>query len=131
MDHKTSSITCQVPNLQIDKQGISIAYRGQRAQDSSLIPIKIDGLGNDHSQIRGYNHKPINCSDHIDLGQTDGGREAGLSLKDPELVDLVLSLLPAKMREQVDNLDLKVDKFVFLRLLLTYLNNASKNLIIK
>ena len=124
---------CQVPNLQIDKQGISIAYRGQRAQDTSLIPIKIDGLGNyDLSQIRGLLsriHQLI--LDHIDLGQTDGGREAGLSLKDPELVDLVLSLLPAKMREQVNNLDLKVDKFVFLRLLLTYLNNASKNLITK
>lgn len=49
-------------------------------QDTSLIPIKIDGLDS-----------------------TDLGREAGLSLKDPELVDLVL-LLPAKMREQVDNL---------------------------
>ena len=46
-------------------------------------------------------------------------------------MDLVLSLLPAQMREQVNNLDLKVDKFVFLRLLLTYLNNASKNLITK
>ena len=43
----------QVPSLQLDKKGISIAYRGQRAQDSqdSLIPIKIDGHGND-SQIR-------------------------------------------------------------------------------
>ena len=112
-----------MPNLQIDKQGISIAYRGQRAQDTSLIPIKIDGLG---IMTRLEAKRIINCLDHIDLG-----REAGLSLKDPELVDLVLSLLPAKMREQVDNLDLKVDKFVFLRLLLTYLNNASKNLITK
>ena len=48
---------CQVPNLQIDKQGISIAYRGQRAQDTSLIPIKIDGLGND--QIRGLENHPL------------------------------------------------------------------------
>ena len=75
--------------------------------------------------------RSIICLDHINLGETDGGRKAGLALKDPELVELVLSLLPEKMREKVNNLDLKVDKFVFLRLLLTYLNNASKNLISK
>ena len=51
----------------------------------------------------------------------------GLALKDPELVELVLGLLPAAMRRSVTSL--KVDKFVFLRLILTYLQNASKTFI--
>ena len=60
-------------------------------------------------------------ADDISLGG------AGLALKDPELVELVLGLLPAAMRREVTSL--KVDKFVFLRLILTYLQNASKTFI--
>ena len=68
-------------------------------------------------------------TDDISLGGGGaGGRGTpGLALKDPELVELVLGLLPAAMRRSVTSL--KVDKFVFLRLILTYLQNASKTFI--
>ena len=51
----------------------------------------------------------------------------GLSLKDPELVHIILNLLPDDMKKHVNDLNLKVDKFVFLRLLLTYFSNATIN----
>ena len=63
-------------------------------------------------------------ADDISLGGAGGRGTSGLALKDPELVELVLGLLPAAMRREVTSL--KVDKFVFLRLILTYLQNASK-----
>ena len=66
-------------------------------------------------------------ADDISLGGAGGGGTPGLALKDPELVELVLGLLPAAMRREVTSL--KVDKFVFLRLILTYLQNASKTFI--
>ena len=101
----------QVPSLRLDKQGVSIAYQSSRDNpdlvNEPLIPIRIEG------------------QDDINVG----GRNVGLSLKDPELVDLILNLLPRDMKDHVNNLNLKMDKFVFLRVLLTYLQNASNNFI--
>ena len=104
----------QVPSLRLDKQGVSIAYQSSRDNPDlaaePLIPIRIEG------------------ENDINVGLADG-RNVGLSLKDPELVDLILNLLPRDMKNHVNNLNLKMDKFVFLRVLLTYLQNASNNFI--
>ena len=112
----------QVPRLRWDKQGVSIAYDESR----DLIPVKIGGFGEDSSAVLislNFSH-----SDDIIFGSSDG-RTSGLSLKDPELVDLILNLLPQDMKKSVRNLDIKMDKFVFLRVLLTYLMNASEHFI--
>ena len=112
----------QVPRLRWDKQGVSIAYDESR----DLIPVKIGGFGEDSSAV--LNSFNFSHSDDIIFGSSDG-RTSGLSLKDPELVDLILNLLPQDMKKSVRNLDIKMDKFVFLRVLLTYLMNASEHFI--
>ena len=56
------------------------------------------------------------------------GRASGLSMKDPELVNLILNLLPSSIKNNVEDLNLKIDKFVFLRVILTYLQNTASKL---
>ena len=60
--------------------------------------------------------------DNINLGLPDG-REIAFSFKDPQLVNIIMNLLPTALKERVKDLDLKLDKFVLLRVLLTYLSN--------
>ena len=60
--------------------------------------------------------------DNINLGLPDGRRIA-FSFKDPELVNIIINLLPAPLKQKVKSLDLKMDKFVLLRVLLTYLSD--------
>ena len=61
--------------------------------------------------------------DNINLGLPDGRRIA-FSFKDPELVNIIINLLPAPLKQKVKSLDLKMDKFVLLRVLLTYLSDV-------
>ena len=65
--------------------------------------------------------------DNINLGLPDGRRIA-FSFKDPELVNIIINLLPAPLKQKVKNIDLKMDKFVLLRVLLTYLSNMKWNI---
>ena len=60
--------------------------------------------------------------DNINLGLPDG-RKIAFSFKDPQLVNIIINLLPQALKQKVKNLDLKLDKFVLLRVLLTYLSD--------
>ena len=60
--------------------------------------------------------------DNINLGLPDG-RTIAFSFKDPELVNIIINLLPGPLKQKVKNIDLKMDKFVLLRVLLTYLSD--------
>lgn len=96
----------QIPSLKLDKNGVSIAYESSRdgAGGGDLIPINIDD------------------QDNINLGLPDG-RKTAFSFKDPELVDIIINLLPDSLKQRVKNHVLKMDKFVLLRVLLTYLSD--------
>ena len=106
----------QIPSLKLDKGGVSIAYD---PSGRDLIPIQIDD--------EGKNFKPLLSViliwlDNINLGLPDG-RTIAFSFKDPELVNIIINLLPSPLKQKVKNIDLKMDKFVLLRVLLTYLSD--------
>ena len=57
------------------------------------------------------------------LGGSDG-REQTFSLQDPQLAAIIRGLLPPSNKT---NTVVNMDKFVFLRVILTYLYNLSSN----
>ena len=63
------------------------------------------------------------------LGLSDG-REAGFSIQDPQLENIILNLLPEEKKDKTNNLTIKMDKYVFLRVILTYLYQSSVEYII-
>jgi hypothetical protein len=68
-------------------------------------------------------------SGNMMLGLSDG-REAGFSIQDPQLENIILNLLPEEKKEKTNNLTIKMDKYVFLRVVLTYLYQSSVEYII-
>ena len=111
----------QIPSLKLDNNGVSIAYQTSRERgDTDLIPINIDDQG-ERSGGPGLCHN-IPLVDNINLGLPDG-RKIAFSFKDPQLVNIIINLLPQALKQKVKNLDLKLDKFVLLRVLLTYLSD--------
>ena len=110
----------QIPSLKLDKGGVSIAYD---PSGRDLIPIQID----DEGRLDGF-YKIFSLQiaalllDNINLGLPDG-RTIAFSFKDPELVNIIINLLPSSLKQKVKNIDLKMDKFVLLRVLLTYLSD--------
>ena len=110
----------QIPSLKLDKGGVSIAYD---PSGRDLIPIQID----DEGRLDGC-YKMVSLQiaalllDNINLGLPDG-RTIAFSFKDPELVNIIINLLPSSLKQKVKNIDLKMDKFVLLRVLLTYLSD--------
>ena len=110
----------QIPSLKLDKGGVSIAYD---PSGRDLIPIQID----DEGRLYGC-YKMVSLQiaalllDNINLGLPDG-RTIAFSFKDPELVNIIINLLPSSLKQKVKNIDLKMDKFVLLRVLLTYLSD--------
>ena len=106
----------QIPSLKLDKGGVSIAYD---PSGRDLIPIQID----DEGRLGvGFMFLLLLSLDNINLGLPDG-RTIAFSFKDPELVNIIINLLPGSLKQKVKNIDLKMDKFVLLRVLLTYLSD--------
>ena len=106
----------QIPSLKLDKGGVSIAYD---PSGRDLIPIQIDDEG---KNLRPLLSVILIWLDNINLGLPDG-RTIAFSFKDPELVNIIINLLPSPLKQKVKNIDLKMDKFVLLRVLLTYLSD--------
>ena len=113
----------QIPSLKLDKGGVSIAYD---PSGRDLIPIQIDDEG---KNLRPLLSVILIWLDNINLGLPDG-RTIAFSFKDPELVNIIINLLPAPLKAKVKNLDLKMDKFVLLRVLLTYLSDLKWNIVL-
>eukprot|EP00090_Calanus_glacialis_P008621 TRINITY_DN16973_c0_g1_i1.p1 TRINITY_DN16973_c0_g1~~TRINITY_DN16973_c0_g1_i1.p1 ORF type:complete len:620 (-),score=99.64 TRINITY_DN16973_c0_g1_i1:77-1936(-) len=100
-----------LPSLSWIGDEVTITYdaKDNRDMDESaadLIPIAIDSRGN------------------VNLG-TSGGRNTGYSMQDPELADIILNLLPEEKRDNPEILNIRMDKYVFVRVILTYLYNSS------
>ena len=106
----------QIPSLKLDKGGVSIAYD---PSGRDLIPIQIDDEGRLGVV---FMFLLLLSLDNINLGLPDG-RTIAFSFKDPELVNIIINLLPGSLKQKVKNIDLKMDKFVLLRVLLTYLSD--------
>ena len=51
------------------------------------------------------------------------GRQASYSIQDPQLSNIISKLLPKEKKNQ--NLSLRMDKYVFFRVILTYLYESS------
>ena len=60
------------------------------------------------------------------LGGSDGRRQT-YSLQDPKLAAIIRGLLPPSRSQGQTNTVVNMDKFVFLRVILTYLYNLSSN----
>ena len=61
---------------------------------------------------------------NVNLG-TSGGRNTGYSMQDPELAEIIVNLLPEGKRDNPEILNIRMDKYVFVRVILTYLYNSS------
>ena len=60
----------------------------------------------------------------MNLGLSEG-RKTGYSVQDPHLARIILNLLPENKRSEPQMLNIKMDKYVFFRVILTYLYNSS------
>ena len=54
------------------------------------------------------------------LGLSDE-RQTGFSIQDPQIKSIILKLLPDEKKDKTNNLTIKMDNYVFLRVILTYL----------
>ena len=63
------------------------------------------------------------------LGLSDG-RQTGFSIQDSLFESIILKLLPDEKKDKTNNLTIKMDKYVFLRVILTYLYQSSVEFII-
>ena len=63
------------------------------------------------------------------LGLSDG-RQTGFSIQDPQIKSIILKLLPDEKKDKTNNLTIKMDNYVFLRVILTYLYQSSVEYII-
>ena len=60
----------------------------------------------------------------VNLGMSEG-RKTGYSVRDPELAEIILNLLPDEKSAEPEALNIQMDKYVFFRVILTYLFNSS------
>jgi len=96
-----------LPSLAWTGEEVTITYDSSNERDlDDIIPITIDS------------------QDNITLGNTEG-RKSPYSIQDKELSRIIINLLPEEKRKNTRNLKIKMDKFVFFRVILTYLYNSS------
>ena len=116
-----------LPFLTWTGEEVTITYDAKDNRDmeggaSDLIPIAIDSRGKENYLYVTSINKFF--SGNVNLGMS-GGRKSGYSMEDPELAEIILNLLPEEKRSDPELLDIKMDKYVFFRVILTYLYNSS------
>ena len=116
-----------LPTLRWSGDEVTITYQAQNRDmgdsERELIPIAIDSRGTYLAANIFWISDP-QYSGNVNLGMS-GGRKSGYSVQDPELAEIILNLLPEDKRSKPDILDIKMDKYVFFRVILTYLYNSS------
>jgi len=100
-----------MPSLVWSGDEVTITYDATDNRDLELgagdmIPIVIDEEGN------------------VNLGSSEGSTK-GYKMKDPDLAQIIMNLLPPNKKEDLDSLKIHMDKYVFFRVILTYLYNSS------
>ena len=106
---------------------VIISYgRNMEGVGEDLMPVSINTDGKELNYI--IITKSL-FSGNMMIGLSDG-RQAGFSIQDPQLETIILNLLPEKKKDNTNNLTIKMDKFVFLRIILTYLYQSSVEYII-
>ena len=123
---------------------LAIAYQPDKVNLEDIIPVAIEkdgqysvytkfeilltiqqgGFHSFHTCIRVFN--PVFfCSGTTSLG-TSGGRGSPYTFRDPLFTSILLSLVPEQHRPSNDvTLHIDLDKFVFFRVILTYLYKNS------
>ena len=106
---------------------VIISYgRNMEGVGEDLMPVSINTDGKELNDI--IKTKSL-FSGNMMIGLSDG-RQAGFSIQDPQLETIILNLLPEEKKDKTNNLTIKMDKFVFLRIILTYLYQSSVEYII-